>query len=169
MFQHHDPDDGNSEAIYAELLARGAGGKGPETARARTVTIDALSHAPTNPRAWTLLCGIDAQRSRTEAVHCLDMAFSVTPFDWFTAEARMQMAASEWPLLDEKLRDSVVGLVRPMWTCTKWNGGAGLKDVLLDLSSSDNGRQLLRAGFQSDVSELRDFNRWIFRRQIYGF
>ena len=49
-----------------------------------------------------------------------------------------------------------------MWTVVWPISNATLRGVLYQLSFTENGRQLLRAGFAGHRAELRDFNRYIF-------
>ena len=113
-------DDGESLSERALVLVLSAE-KDPATiAQSRALVIRALQDAPSNSNAWLLLCQIDARRAPTDAVACLDHAFAISPFDWYTAEGRMSLAANEWPYLDERVRDKAVSLVRPMWNTLGW-------------------------------------------------
>jgi hypothetical protein len=80
----------------------------------------------------------------------------------------MLLLAAEWPYLDGPLRDSAVNIVLPMWNTDEWSNGSTLRYVLLDLSRTANGRQLLLAGLISDPEALRSFNRWAIGERIYG-
>jgi len=155
-------DDGESLSNRALVLVMSADRDPATIAQSRALVIHALQDAPSNTNAWTLLCQIDTRRAPTDAVACLDHAFAISPFDWYTAEWRMSLAAYEWPYLDERVRDKAVGLVLPMWNTLGWTNTFTLRHALYDLSFTENGRQLLRAGFAGHRSELRDFNRYIF-------
>ena len=154
-------DDGESLSERAHVLVMSAE-KDPATiAQSRALVVRALQDAPSNSNAWLLLCQIDTRRAPTDAVACLDHAFVISPFDWYTAEGRMLVAANEWPYLDERVRDKAVSLVRPMWNTAGWTNELTLRGALYDLSFTENGRQLLRAGFAGHRGELRDFNRYV--------
>jgi hypothetical protein len=154
-------DDGESLTDRARVLVMSAE-KDPATiAQSRALVVHALQDAPSNANGWTLLCQIDAHHAPTDAVACLDHAFTISPYDWYTAEWRMSLAANEWPFLDERVRDKAVSLVRPMWNTLGWTSELTLRGALYDLSSTENGRQLLRAGFAGHREELRDFNRYV--------
>ena len=154
-------DDGESLSERARVLVLSAE-KDPATiAQSRALAIHALQDAPSNANAWILLCQIDARRAPTDGVTCLDHAFAISPFDWYTAEWRMSLAADEWPYLDERVRDRAVSLVLPMWKVVWPVSEATLRPALYRLSFTSNGRQLLRAGFAGHRPELRDFNRYV--------
>jgi len=162
-------EDGNDLAQASEFLALGAAGDSILLARSRASAIAAITHAPTNPLAWTLLCEAEASRRPLPAVSCLDTSFSLTRYDWFTADERMRLIAEEWPFLNESLRDSAAGLIIPMWYSAHWDYGLTLRNTLYNLSRSENGRQLLRAGFAGDRQALRDFNRFAIQKQFDGY
>jgi hypothetical protein len=167
VFERAPSDDGDDEAQAAEFLARTAGTNHTTLSQARREAIDALAHAPANPRAWTLLCEIKAtEKVPSKVVACLDTVFSLVRYDWFTADRRMRLVAYEWPYLDQGLRDSAVELILPMWNSTQWIDGSTLRGTLYDLSRSEGGRQLLRAGLISDRQALRDFNRFVILERM---
>jgi len=163
---HTPSDDGEVLAWRAEFLALGTNGTADRDIS--RMAILALLQAPVQARAWMVLCRYEAMRSPARGVTCLDKAFPLTRFDWFTARGRMLLIASEWPYLDEDLRDKAAAMILPMWNTTQWTDGSTLRYVLFDLSLSDNGRQLLRAGLFSDRQALRDFNRWVLQERING-
>lgn len=171
-------DDGDDIAQAAEFLVLHADGDQNTISRSRQMVLLALAHAPANSGAWTLLCELETLRAPRYAVACLKTNFDIARYDWFTADQRMQIAALEWPYLDEQLRDEAASLVLPMWYTTQWktdwNRDATyfdanfLRDALFRLSKSDNGRQLLRAGFASDLDALRTFNRYTLEERANG-
>jgi hypothetical protein len=166
-FEGAPSDDGDDEAQAAEFLARTAGANRATLSQVRKEVIDALTHAPTNPRAWTLLCEIKTtEQMPARTVTCLDTVFSLVRYDWFTADRRMRLVAYEWPYLDQGVRDSAVQLILPMWNSTDWIDGSTLRGALYDLSLSENGRQLLKAGMISDRQALRDFNRFVIHERM---
>ena len=155
-------NDGESLSDRARVLVMSAQTDPATIAQSRALVVRSLQASPSNANAWTLLCQIEAHHAPTDAVACLNHAFAISPFDWYTAEWRMSLAADEWPFLDERVRDKAVGLVLPMWNTLGWTSGLTLHHALYDLSFTENGRQLLRAGFAGHRAELRDFNRYIF-------
>jgi hypothetical protein len=167
-FQQAPPGDGDDEAQAAEFLALAAGGDRAMYLRARQEVTVALAHSPANARGWTLLCEIDATLSPAHAVACLDTGFVIARYDWFTAGRRIKLVAYEWPFLDEPLRDTAARVIIPMWNTAQWANGLTLRDALYDLSRSDDGRQLLRAGLISDRAVLRRFNRFVIRERTDG-
>jgi hypothetical protein len=146
-------DDGDDLAWKAEL-SRLAGVPLPVV---REEAVDALDHEPGNVRVWTLLCEIESKRSPAAAVSCLDLAFQVGSYDWFTTRRRMTLVAAEWPYLDEKLRDAAVARVLPMWHSNRWINGISLRGVLYSLGTTANGRQMIEAGFGTDATLYRKF------------
>ncbi len=167
-FEQAPRGDGDDRAWGAEFLALAARGNSVTLAQSRQLADEALADAPANPRAWTLLCALEANRSPALGVACLDTGFPIARYDWFTADWRMRLIAFEWPFLDETLRDSATSLILPMWNTAQWTNGMTLRPALYDLSRSDNGRQLLRAGLISDRETLRSFNRFVIRERIDG-
>jgi len=167
-FAQAPPGDGDDLAQSGEFLALASPSEPALLLRSRESVSEALAYAPANPRAWTLLCELDAAQSSPRIVSCLDTAFALTQYDWFTAERRMRLVAEEWPFLDESLRDKAVNVVLPMWTSPRWVNGWTLQYVLYDLSRSANGRQLLRAGFIADRDALRSFNRFVIQVRTDG-
>jgi len=167
--------DGNDLTQAAEFLSKSSRGNSTVLLQSRSLLLDALSHTPTNPRAWTLFCQIEALTQPADAVRCLDKGFYISRYDWFTISQNMRLVALEWPWLDEPLRNEAVELVIPMWETTEWMwttpqwiDGTTLRYALYDLSGSDNGRQLLLAGFLSDPEALRSFNRFVIRGRRSG-
>jgi hypothetical protein len=160
------PDaDGQSQSDRARALVLSAD-KDPATiAQSRVLVVRALLDGPSNANAWTLLCQIDARRTPQAGVACLDNAFTISPYDWYTADWRMNLVASEWPYLDERVRDQAVSLILPMWSLV-WpqDDTVTLRGVLYDLSFTEDGRQLLRAGFAGHRNDLRDFNRYVIEK-----
>ena len=155
------PEDGESLTERAQVLAL-SGTDNPATlAAAHSLVVDALRDAPSNPSGWLLLCQIEAQQKSAGAVGCLDNAFAIGAYDWYTAGRRMSLVASEWPYLTEPVRDKAVTYIMPMWNTTGWSSGLTLRQDLYALSFTQNGRQLLRAGFAGHRDDLRDFNRYI--------
>jgi hypothetical protein len=167
-FEDVPTDDGDDRAQGAEFLSLAANDDPGMLVLARQHAVEALAHAPTNPRAWTLLCALETDRSPQRAVACLDTGFVIARYDWFTADWRMRLVAIEWPILDERLRDSATSLILPMWNSAQWSSGQTLRDALYDLSRSDTGRQLLRAGLVSDREALRSFNRFVIEERLSG-
>lgn len=159
--------DGESLAERAELLAR-ASNDPRMLAKSRELAIEGLARAPADPRAWTLLCAIEAAHDPGQGVSCLDTGFFVGPYDWYATPWRMQLAASEWSYLDERLRDAATALILPMWHSEQWGDDNALRATLFELSKSADGRQLLRAGFLADKNAMRRFNRWVMRKRIDG-
>ncbi|HTW36535.1 MAG TPA: hypothetical protein VMD53_18095 [Rhizomicrobium sp.] len=154
-------EDGESLYERAQVLALSADNNSTTLLQARALTVQALRAEPTSPGAWLLLCQIDARQSSAAASRCLADAFAVAPYDWYTAERRMLLTASEWSYLDERARDKAVSVVLPMWTVVWPINNATLRGTLYELSFTKNGRQLLRAGFAGHRDDLRDFNRYI--------
>ncbi len=168
-FARAPSDDGGDRAMAAEFLALGALGDPATLARSFRIVSESLAHAPANPRAWTLLCELEANRSPARAVACLDASFTIGRYDWFTAGRRMRLVAFEWPYLDERLRDQAASLVIPMWnTWPQWTESVTLRKVLYELTRSDAGRQLLRAGLISEPETLRSFNRFVIKERMNG-
>jgi hypothetical protein len=161
-------DDGESLSARAQVLVLSADKDAAILAQSRALAVSALRAEPTNPDAWLVLCQIDAQQAASAANRCLANAFTIAPYDWYTAERRMLLTADEWPYLDERVRDKAVSVVLPMWTIVWPISNYTLRGVLYELSSTENGRQLLRAGFAGHRSELRDFNRYVIETRIYG-
>jgi len=161
-------NDGESLSERAQILVLSAGNDPATLVRSRALAVDALRAGPSNPDAWLVLCQIDSLQSPTAANRCLDGAFTIAPYDWYTAERRMQLTAQEWPYLDEHVRDKAVSVVLPMWNIVWPMSNYTLRGTLYELSFTDNGRQLLRAGFAGHRSELRDFNRYIIESNTYG-
>lgn len=162
--------DGDGESLYerAQLLVLSAQTDLPTIAQARILDVSALRAEPSNPSAWLLLCQIDALKSPSDADACLANAFAVGPYDWYTADRRMLLAAKEWPFLDEQVRDKAVSVILPMWAIVWPTNDATLRGTLYELSFTENGRQLLRAGFAGHRSDLRDFNRYIIEENANG-
>ena len=161
-------DDGESLYQRAQTLVLSAETDPATIAQARVLDADALRAEPSNPSAWVLLCQIDALKSPSDANSCLSKAFVIGPYDWYTSERRMLLVAKEWPYLDEAVRDKAVSLVLPMWTLVWPFNNATLRGVLYELSYTEDGRQLLRAGFAGHRSDLRDFNRYVIEQNGYG-
>jgi hypothetical protein len=161
------PEDGEERGWYAEFLARSAGIDPKSIAKTRAAALAALSRAPVDTNAWTVLCEAEAAASAGRGTHCFDTAFPVIRYDWFTAGKRMSLLAYEWPYLDEPLRDGAVAVILPMWRSTQWTDGSTLRWQLLELSRSPNGRQMIQAGLP-DRSLVRDFNRWVVQEEIDG-
>ena len=161
------PDDGQSLAEHALTLVLSADRDPAALARARTLVVDSLRAAPSNPNAWLLLCQIDAHSDPDTANACLANALRVSAYDWYTTGARMRLVAEQWPYLDERVRDKAVSLIMPMWTAVD-PFGRSLHGALYQLSFTANGRQLLRAGFAGHRDDLRDFNHYIFLENVYG-
>ncbi len=161
-------DDADNLAQRAEFLKLADGNDPRKLLEVRELLIRSLTHAPVNPRAWTLLCRVEAKQSPARAVACLDTGFFVAPFDWFITGQRMSLVAAEWPYLDERLRDAAANEILPMWNSAGWSNGRTLRYALYDLSRFSNGRQLLRAGFISDRKALFAFNRFVVQERING-
>jgi hypothetical protein len=161
-------DDGESLYERAQLLVLSAQTDPPTIAQSRILDVSALRAEPSNPSAWLLLCQIDALKSPSAADTCLANAFAVGPYDWYTADRRMLLVAKEWPYLDDSTRNKAVGLVLPMWTLVWPINNATLRGVLYQLSFTEDGRQLLRAGFEGHRNDLREFNRYIIEENTYG-
>lgn len=117
-----------------------------------------------------MFCQIESRRNPQAAVACLDRAFTIAPYDWYTAGRRMALVADNWPYLDLKLRDEAANLVLPMWRTTypEWTFSLHFYDELYALTLSENGRALLRAGFISDRDALRAFNRFVMDERFNG-
>lgn len=161
-------DDGESLYEEAQVLVLSAQTDPATVARARALDVEALRAEPSNPSAWLLLCQIDALKSPSAADSCLSKAFAIGPYDWYTSERRMLLVAKEWPFLDEGVRNKAVSLVLPMWTLVWPINNATLRGVLYELSTTEDGRQLLRAGFAGHRNDLRDFNRYVIEKNTYG-
>jgi hypothetical protein len=155
------PRDGESLTERAQVLTLSAADNPATLAEARNLVVDALRDGPSNPTGWLLLCQIEAQQKSKGAVDCLSNAFSIGSYDWYTAGRRMSLVASEWPYLTEPVRDKAVTYILPMWNTLGWPSGFTLREPLYALSFTENGRQLLRAGFAGHRDDLRDFNRYI--------
>jgi hypothetical protein len=162
--------DNDGESLYerAQLLVLSAQTDPSTIAQARILDVRALRAEPSSPSAWLLLCQIDALKSPSDADTCLANAFAVGPYDWYTADRRMLLAAKEWPFLDENTRNKAVSVVLPMWTVVWPISNATLRGVLYQLSFTEDGRQLLRAGFAGHRDDLRAFNRYIIDENAYG-
>jgi hypothetical protein len=158
-------DDGDDHVWEAEFTMLGPS---PDTERARRVVSEALADAPANVRGWILLCELEANASPMRGVGCLDTGYFIAQFDWFTTDRRMQLIAREWPYLDERLRDAATQAILPMWHTTEWSNALTLHGALYDLSRSDDGRQLLRAGFIADREEMHAFNRFVIEERMNG-
>src|SRR5271166_2604900 len=65
-------DDGDDRARGAEFRALSSPGDSATLSQSREALLEALTHAPANSRAWTLLCEIEAKRAPPSAVACLD-------------------------------------------------------------------------------------------------
>ena len=161
-------DDGQSLAERALTLVLSADTDPAALARARTLVVDSLRAAPSNPNAWLLLCQIDSHNQADTTNACLANALRVSAYDWYTTGARMRLIAEQWPYLDEHLRDKAVSLIMPMWITDARFSGANLHSVLYQLSFTANGRQLLLAGFAGHNDDLRDFNRYVVQQNEYG-
>jgi hypothetical protein len=161
------PDNGDGQIRRAEMIYLAANGDTAGLAAARAVVVDGLTLAPANPRGWTLLCEIDARIARAYAPRCMDTGFFVAPFDWFVAGRRALLAADLWPVLDADVQDAAARRVRLMWESDHWDDHR-VKFVLFDVYQAPNGAALLTAGFKADKDELREFNRWLIRQQMYG-
>ena len=155
------PEDGESLAERAQVLTLSATNDPATLAKAQGLVIDALREAPSNPTGWLLLCQIEAQQKSAHAAACLDNVFAIGAYDWYTTGRRMSLVASEWPYLTEPVRNKAVSLVLPMWNIVWPMNYATLRGSLYQLSFTENGRQLLRAGFAGHRDDLRDFNRYI--------
>ena len=162
------PENGALLGWHAQFLALSSSVDSASIARTRAVALQALQHAPVDTNAWTVLCESEAAVSPDRGTRCLDISFPVTRYDWFSSNKRMSLVAYEWPYLDENLRDSAVGLILPMWDSNHWIDNSTLRWVLLDLSRTPNGRQLLLAGMAPDHAAVRDFNRWVIQEEIIG-
>jgi hypothetical protein len=160
-------DDGESLADRAQLLALSAENDSATIAQARGLVVQALRAEPSAPDAWLLLCQIDARHAPAAANDCLANAFAISPYDWYTTERRMSLVAGQWPYLSGHVRDRAVSFILPMWT-TVWPNDTTLHGVLYELSFTEDGRQLLRAGFAGHRSDLRDFNRYVIEENSYG-
>jgi len=161
------PNNGDGLIRRAEMLYLAANGNLEGMAQAKAVVIDGLTLAPANPRGWTLLCEIDARIALSEAPRCMDTGFFVAPFDWFVARRRALLAAQLWPMLDADTQEAAARRVRLMWESDHWDDHR-VKFALYDVYQAPNGAALLTAGFRSDKDELREFNRWLIRQQMYG-
>jgi len=155
------PEDGWSLTEHAQVLTLSATDNPATLAAAHALVVDALRDAPSNPTGWLLLCQIEARQKSRGAVTCLDNAFAIGSYDWYTAGRRMSLVASQWPYLTERVRDKAVTYILPMWNTLGWPSGYTLREALYALSFTENGRQLLRAGFAGHRDDLRDFNRYI--------
>jgi hypothetical protein len=157
------PSDGEGMADYAQVLVLTSEYDPAILAHSRELAVQALRDAPSNPQAWLLFCQIESRRTPQAAVACLDQAFAIAPYDWYTAGRRMSLVADNWPYLDQPLRDKAVSLVLPMWRTTEpeWHFPLHFYFELYALTTSDNGRALLRAGFSPDREALRAFNRFV--------
>jgi hypothetical protein len=164
------PDDGEGMANFAQVLALTSEYDPAIVSRSRELAVQALRDAPSNPQAWLLLCQIEQRRTPQAAVACLDHAFAIAPYDWYTTGRRMSLVADEWPYLDQPLRDKAVSLVLPMWRTTDpdWLFVLHFYDELYALTATENGRELLRAGFTPDREALRSFNRFIIDQRYNG-
>jgi hypothetical protein len=162
------PDDGESLTDRAQVLALSAPNDPATLSEARGIVVQALRDEPSNPVGWLLLCQIDAGRQPASAAGCLDNAFAVAPYDWYTADRRMLLTASEWPYLNERARNKAVSLILPMWNIVWPINNYTLRGTLYELSFTENGRQLLRAGFAGHRDDLREFNRYIIEENTYG-
>lgn len=160
-------EDGESLAERAELLAR-ASNDPRAVDRAYELVSEGVARAPADPRAWVLLCAIEASRDPGRGAFCLDRGFFVGRYDWYAMPWRMELAAREWPYLDQHVRDAAASFVLPMWNTEEWGDGNDLRAALFDLSETADGRQLLRAGFLADRNALRRFNHWVLRKRIDG-
>lgn len=158
-------DDGESLAERAQTLVLSADTDPATLARARALVVQSLRAAPTNPSAWLLLCQIDARRGPGAANPCLANALKIAPYDWYTTERRTRLLADQWPYLDEGVRDKAVTLILPMWTTRFLLNDMTLHGVLYELSLTENGRELLRAGFAGHREDLREFNRFVITEQ----
>jgi hypothetical protein len=167
-FESAPRTDGDDDTLAAEFVMLSAAGKPPDLSKLNQMVAEALRYSPANARAWMLYCDEESRRSWSRAIACLDVQFQISPYDWFTAEQRMQLVAREWPYLDERLRDKAAALVIPMWHTTQWLDGSTLRYSLYNLSRTENGRQLLRAGMTSDRETLRSFNRFVIMEHTYG-
>lgn len=159
-------EDGADHAWQAVFLALSTGTDATSLQRTRAAAMQALVHAPLDTSAWTVLCEKEALFSNARAVACLDKGFPLMRYDWFTARNHLFSVANQWPYLDERLRDSAVKLILPMWRSPQWENGSTLRYVLLDLSNTPDGRQLLLAGLAPNRDELRAFNRWVILERI---
>jgi len=162
------PEDAEGLADRAQVLVLTAENDPATISRSRDLVIRSLLDAPSNPQAWLLFCQIEDRRTPQAAVACLDRAFTVSAFDWYTAGRRMSLAAVNWSFLNERVRNKAVSLVLPMWNSTGWTSGLTLRGALYDLSLSNEGRQLLRAGFATDREALRSFNRFVLDERFNG-
>jgi hypothetical protein len=162
------PDDGESLSDRAQVLALSAPNDPATLSEARALIVAALRDAPSNPNGWLLLCQIDFERKAPNAAGCLDNAFAIAPYDWYTADRRMLLTASEWPYLNERARNKAVSVILPMWNIVWPINNFTLRGTLYELSFTENGRQLLRAGFAGHRDDLREFNRFIIEENTYG-
>lgn len=160
--------DGESLADRAQVLALSAENNSATIAKSRDLVVQALRAQPSNPDAWLLLCQIDARHAPAAANDCLADALAISPYDWYTAERRMSLVAGQWPYLSERVRDRAVSLILPMWNTAGWTSEITLRGALYELSFTEDGRALLRAGFAGHRGELRDFNRYIIEENTDG-
>src|SRR5215471_15784112 len=104
---------------------------------AQTTLLEALSAAPANPRGWTLLCEIEINIDRDRAASCMDTAFYIGPFDWFTARRRTVLSAYLWPQLDRDTQDAAARRLRLIWD------DAHLHQIALEAALEPNGAALV--------------------------
>ena len=147
------PGDGDALAWRAEIDALLAGSSDAALERARATLLEGLSHAPANPRAWTLLCEIDIRIHRDRAASCMDTAFYVGPFDWFLAERRTVLSAWLWPQLDRDTQDAAARRLHLIWDDPR------LHWIALEAGLEPNGAALVTAAFAHDNASLAAFER----------
>ena len=147
------PGDGDALAWRAEIDAIRAGSNVDALQNARATLLESLSHAPANPRAWTLLCELEIRIDRGRAAACMDTAFYVGPFDWFLAQRRTLLSAWLWPQLDRDTQDAAARRLHLIWDDRQLHG------IALDAGLEPNGAALVMAAFAHDNASLAAFER----------
>jgi hypothetical protein len=101
------------------------------------------------------LAPLDPER----AARALDQALTLSPYDYFWAGARTQLAAQIWSYLDDAAKAKVLLQARALWEEPAY------RNQLPVLLATADGASLMMRAYNSAPSTVRAINRWIHARQ----
>jgi len=120
--------------------------------------VEGLSHAPASSRGWTLLA--ETLTEKRAAARACEMALSLTPYDYWLNERRVQLAASLWDQIDDTAREEAMTQARQLWSFPESRG------EILNLLRTSEGATLLTRAYKGRDSELKQINYWVARQRL---
>jgi hypothetical protein len=143
------PRDGDAMLIRAEALFHA----GRTPSEIVPLLEEGLRQAPASARGWTLLAEAQQPLAPEKSAAALSQALILAPRDYWTAAARLRVAALLWPKLDAEIRTSAQNQARLLWQEEL------LRPQLVIAVQTNEGAALLTRSF--DESEIRKINRYL--------